>query len=111
MYLHKEDYFKDIVGVTVPEDHPIAEPVVLKFAPERFPYIVSKPIHATQIVLDESEHTLQITVRPNKELEARIFSYGPQVEVVKPQWLREQIEEKIQETLKNYSSGKNDCTE
>ena len=61
--------------------------------------------------MSEEEQTLQITVRPNKELEARIFSYGPQVEVVKPQWLREQIEEKIAETLKKYSSGKNDCTD
>ena len=106
-----DEYFKDIIGVTVPEDHPDAEPVVLKFAPERFPYVVSKPIHSTQVVLNEDEHTLQITVRPNKELEAQIFSYGPQVEVIKPQWLREQIEEKIAETLKNYSSGKNDCTD
>ena len=105
------EYFKDIVGVTVPEDHPVAEAVVLKFAPERFPYVVSKPIHSTQVVLSEEEQTLQITVRPNKELEARIFSYGPQVEVIKPLWLREQIEEKIAETLKKYSSGKNDCTD
>ncbi|MBR2265877.1 MAG: WYL domain-containing protein, partial [Paludibacteraceae bacterium] len=25
------DYFKDIVGVTLPEDHTTAEPVILKF--------------------------------------------------------------------------------
>ena len=105
------EYFKDIVGVTVPKEHPIAENVVLKFDPARFPYIVSKPIHPTQEVLDKDEHTIQIIVRPNKELEAQIFSYGPQVEVVSPQWLREQREEKIEETLKKYSSGKNDCTD
>ena len=104
------EYFKDIVGVTVPKEQPIAENVVLKFDPARFPYIVSKPIHPTPEVLDKDEHTIQIIVRPNKELEAQIFSYGPQVEVVSPQWLREQIEEKIEETLKKYSSGKNDCT-
>ena len=50
-------------------------------------------------------------VAANKELEAQIFSYGPQVEVLQPLWLRQQIEEKIAETLKNYSSGKKDCTE
>jgi predicted DNA-binding transcriptional regulator YafY len=38
-------YFKDIVGVTVPKEHPIAEKVILKFDKARFPYIVSKPIH------------------------------------------------------------------
>ena len=105
------EYFKDIVGVTVPKEHPIAETVILKFDPARFPYIVSKPIHPSQEVISEEEHTLQITVRPNKELEAQIFSYGPQVEVLAPMWLRQQIEEKIAETLNKYLSGKKDCTE
>jgi predicted DNA-binding transcriptional regulator YafY len=105
------EYFKDIVGVTVPKEHPMAEKVVLKFDAARFPYIVSKPIHPSQEVISEEDCTLQISVRPNKELESRIFSYGPQVEVLEPEWLRQQIEEKIEETLKKYSSGKNDCTD
>ncbi len=104
------EYFKDIVGVTVPKEHPVAEKVLLRFDPARFPYIVSKPIHPSQEVISKEEHTLQITVRPNKELEAQLFSYGPQVEVLEPQWLRQQIEEKIEKTLKNYSTGKKDCT-
>ena len=105
------EYFKDIVGVTVPKEHPVAEKVVLKFDAARFPYIVSKPIHPSQEVISEEDCTLQISVRPNKELESRIFSYGPQVEVLEPEWLRQQIEGKIKETLKKYSSGKNDCTD
>ena len=105
------EYFKDIVGVTVPKEHPVAEKVVLKFDAARFPYIVSKPIHPSQEVISEEDCTLQISVRPNKELESRIFSYGPQVEVLEPDWLRQQIEVKIEETLKKYSSGKNDCTD
>lgn len=105
------EYFKDIVGVTVPKEHPVAEKVVLKFDAARFPYIVSKPIHPSQEVISEEDCTLQISVRPNKELESRIFSYGPQVEVLEPEWLRQQIEVKIEETLKKYSSGKNDCTD
>ncbi|KWW29926.1 MAG: hypothetical protein AUK63_1153 [bacterium P3] len=104
------EYFKDVVGVTVPKEHPVAEKVVLKFDAARFPYIVSKPIHPSQEVISEEDCTLQISVRPNKELESRIFSYGPQVEVLEPEWLRQQIEEKIEETLKKYTSGKNGCT-
>lgn len=106
-----KQYFKDIVGVTIPDDHLTAEKVVLKFAEKRFPYVVSKPIHHTQEIIDEWEHTLSITVRPNKELEAQIFSYGPQVEVLEPEWLRRRIAEKIAETVKKYSSEKKDCTE
>jgi len=47
--------------------------------------------------------------RPNKELEARIFSYGNQVEVLKPEWLRRQIAEKIENLLKKYSIVQKDC--
>ena len=96
-------YFNDIVGVTLPDDHPQPEEVLLKFDEARFPYVVNKPIHATQEIVDEKEHIIRLTVRPNKELEARIFSYGNQVEVLQPAWLRAQIAGKITEMLKKYS--------
>ncbi len=105
------EYFKDVVGVTIPEEHPDVENVVLKFDEARFPYVVNKPIHHSQIVLNEEEKTIQISVRPNKELEAYIFSFGPQVEVVKPQWLREQIGKKMAIICNKYESMQNGCTE
>lgn len=105
-----QEFFKDIVGVTIPDDHPIPEKVILRFDEQRFPYIVSKPIHPTQEVIDESDHTIELFVRPNKELEAQIFSFGPQVEVLKPDWLRRQVSKRIEESLKNYFSVQNECT-
>ena len=103
------EYFKDIIGVTLPEDHPEPEEVLLKFDEARFPYVVNKPIHPSQETADDKEHIIRLRVRPNKELEARIFSYGNQVEVLKPEWLRRQISEKLQEILKKYSSVQEDC--
>ena len=103
------EYFKDIVGVTLPEDHPVAEEVLLKFDEARFPYVVNKPIHPSQEVEDEELRIIKLMVRPNKELEARIFSYGNQVEVLKPEWLRRQIAEKIENLLKKYSIVQKDC--
>ena len=103
------NYFKDIVGVTMPEDHPIPEEVLLRFDESRFPYVVNKPIHPSQETADEQGHIIRLRVRPNKELEARIFSYGNQVEVLKPEWLRRQIAEKLEEILKKYSSVQEDC--
>ena len=102
--------FNDVVGVTIPDDHPQTERVVLKFDEKRFPYIASKPLHSSQHVISEEEHTLYINVRPNKELEATIFSFGNQVEVLEPEWLRQQIAEKIAESYKKYFSVQNDCT-
>lgn len=94
--------FNDVVGVTIPDDHPQTERVVLKFDEKRFPYIASKPLHSSQHVISEEEHTLYINVRPNKELEATIFSFGNQVEVLEPEWLRQQIAGKVAENYKKY---------
>lgn len=103
--------FNDVVGVTIPDDHPQTERVVLKFDERRFPYIVSKPLHSSQHVVSEEEHTLFINVRPNKELEATIFSFGNQVEVLEPEWLRQQIAEKVAENYKKYFSIQKHCTD
>lgn len=105
-----KNYFNDVIGVTVPDSTPI-EQVVLKFDEDRFPYILSKPIHPTQQVIDPENHIIQLYVRPNKELEAQIFFFGPQVEVIHPEWLRNQIATKIEENLKKYFPVKKDCTD
>ena len=98
-----ETYFDDIVGVTHDRKHPDVEHVVLKFAKERFPYVVSKPIHHSQQVVNAEDGTLSIDVRINRELEQNIFSFGQQVEVLSPEWFRNQIIEKYKEIIKIYS--------
>lgn len=103
--------FDDVVGVTIPDDDVQKETVVLKFEPDRFPYVVSKPIHHSQKVLSEEDCTLQIEVRPNKELESVVFSYFPHVEVLEPAILREQFKEKISKNLKKYLSVQKDRTD
>lgn len=99
--------FDDVVGVTIPEDDVVKEKIVLKFEPQRFPYVVSKPIHHSQQILSEDDCTIQIEVRPNKELESVIFSYFPHVEVLEPEHLREEYKEKISNNLKKYFSVQN----
>ena len=103
-------YFNDIIGVTVPDNAPIAH-IVLKFEKNRFPYIISKPIHHSQIVLSQTDCTIQIIVRPNKELISLIFSFIPDVEVLEPKWFRNKIKEKIKSNMQKYFSVKLDCTE
>ena len=103
-------YFDDVVGVTVPDNTGI-EHIVLKFEKNRFPYIVSKPIHQSQKIISEDQCVLQIDVRPNNELTSRIFSFFPDVEVLEPAWYRNEIKEKIKFNMQKYISVKLDCTE
>lgn len=97
-----ETYFDDIVGVTHDRKHPDVEHVILRFAKERFPYVVSKPIHQSQKIVNSEDGTLSIDVRINRELEQNIFSFGQQVEVLSPVWFRNQIIEKYKEITKIY---------
>lgn len=103
-------HFQDVVGVTIPDDSVKLETVLLRFDKDRFPYVVSKPIHHSQTIADEEQHLIKIKVRPNKELEAMLLSFGPQVEILQPEWLRAQFLEKIKEYLKIYYSVQKDCT-
>ena len=97
-----ETYFDDIVGVTHDRKHPDVEHVILRFVKERFPYVVSKPIHQSQKIVNSEDGTLSIDVRINRELEQNIFSFGQQVEVLSPEWFRNQIIEKYKEITKIY---------
>ncbi|MFC2454802.1 MAG: helix-turn-helix transcriptional regulator [Segatella salivae] len=104
-------FFDDVIGVSVPyDDNVVKEEIVLRFSEKRFPYVVSKPIHHTQKVLSEP-FTISIKVRPNRELSQQIFSFMPDIEVVAPEWFRNEMRDKIQENLKKYLSVQKDCTD
>lgn len=103
-----DTYFNDVIGVTVPKAD--IETIVLRFSENRFPYVVSKPLHHSQVV-NKEQKTVTITVKPNNELNQLIFSFIPDVEVLAPCSLREAIKDKIEENLKKYLSVQNDCTE
>lgn len=90
------DYFDDIVGVTHP-DLGIVQKVELKFSKNRISYVKTKPLHSTQRLLKEDPDGLTVTIEviPNPELIQLILSFGPDVEVIKPESLREMILEKV----------------
>lgn len=100
-----EEYFDDIIGVTVPEN---TEPVdvVLRVKNKRFNFIKTKPLHLSQrIVSNDDEYTtISINVKINKELIALILSFDSDIEVVSPTSLRNEIIKKIIAMRNNYSN-------
>lgn len=103
-------YFDDVIGVSVPYGDVATEEVVLRFSPQRFPYVLSKPIHSSQRVLSEP-NTVSISVKPNRELSQQILSFIPDVEVLSPEWLRNEIRDKLKDNLQKYLSMHEDCTD
>ena len=97
-----DTYFDDIIGVTVPDDDIKKETIVLRFSETRYPYVISKPIHPSQEIIDPESHTISICVRPNRELYQRLFSFIPDVEVVSPEWIRKEVAERLKTSLEKH---------
>lgn len=104
-----EHYFDDIVGVTHPNNAE-KEHIVLKATKQRFPYIVSKPIHDSQKVTHAEDYELSLDVIPNNELDQQILSFGSDLEVISPDWYRERIGNIVKEMVEKYFPTQIDCT-
>ena len=97
-----DGYFDDFIGVTVEKDQKPTN-IVLRFSKERFPYVVSKPLHRSQKPPDNENCIVKIRVIQNKELVSLILSYGSDVEVLEPESLRINIKDKISEMYNSYN--------
>lgn len=96
-----DDYFDDVVGVSIPNKRKI-EHVVLKFSPHRFPYVKAKPIHWSQKYVNANEGIISLDLMRNRELESIILNFGKDVEVIEPLEFRNEIATIIKETYEKY---------
>ena len=101
--LNFDDYFDDVVGVSVPEDQK-PEKILIKIDHSTWPYVKTKPLHGSQKPKEVNEvfTTIQIEVIPNYELESMILSYGEKMEVLQPEQLRLKIAGRLKEALDVY---------
>ena len=95
----------------MPNNHVELVEVKLKFSPNRFKYVTSKPIHQSQKVVNEEKCTISLTLYPTQELEQQLFSFGPDVEILSPEWFRADFAKKIADCMKKYFSRQNLCTD
>ena len=100
-----DEYFDDIVGVTNYDDREV-ETIVLRVSRKSYNYIVTKPLHWSQMPVKGGETedwvTIQLRVKTNTELEMLLLSYGDAIEVVEPQSLRDTMKEKAERMAALY---------
>ena len=98
-----EEYFYDVVGVTVPETGKLLT-VELLFDENQAPYVNTKPIHPSQKVklLEDGKLEVRIKVIPNYELESLLLSFGEKVKIVSPASLIERIAERLKAATEQY---------
>jgi predicted DNA-binding transcriptional regulator YafY len=82
----------------------VPETIVLKSDPVQARYILANPLHPTQQVKEVESGFMEfsLTVIPSDELRMQILSYGPRVEVLRPRWLRREIQDSLSKALANY---------
>jgi predicted DNA-binding transcriptional regulator YafY len=97
------DYFFDAIGITVPQGCEVMD-VRLKITSNLLPFIETKPIHGSQkIVCREADDVyVEMHVYDTYELQSQILSYGPDVEVIAPLKLRDEISELIKKMGEKY---------
>lgn len=99
-------YFKDVIGVTV---NPNQRPVDIRLFIDRrnAPYILTKPLHSSQKLIEKSKNGIEISIQviPNYELEREILGYGDSICVLSPLSLRKRIERILHNAKKLYSEG------
>lgn len=105
-----ENYFKDIIGITLPENGK-KQKIVLQFSTEQAPYIITKPIHPSQKLIKETSDgiILSLDLIPNYEFYSLILSLGGSVKILSPDDLRSHILAILDHSIKNYTV-QNDCT-
>lgn len=105
LVLDPDQYFKDIIGVTIPEKMEKV-PVRLLFTAARAPYVLTKPLHWSQKVLEnyaDGSLEIEISVIPNRELESMLLSFGADCEVLSPGSLRQEIARLTLEAANKYN--------
>lgn len=99
-----ETYFNDLIGVT--KDRTM-KPQKVRFWAEAWqvPYIKTKPLHKSQMVVEideEGNGIFQIEVILNYELEKDLLGFGESIKVLSPKSLRDSIAGRLRAAAKNY---------
>ena len=95
-----DDYFYDIVGVSLnPESK--AERIRLRVGYPDAEYMLSKPLHGSQHLIERSDEgmTFEMKVIPNEEFVQQLLAYAHNTEILEPVSLRERLCKRAKEIL------------
>ena len=101
-----EEYFKNVIGVTVNEGSK-AEKIVLFITRKHAPYVLTKPFHSSQKLIDDNEYgiTISLEVQHNFELEKEILGLGEGIVVLAPGRLRTSITDRLNNAIDLYNTS------
>ncbi len=97
------DFFSDYFGIIIGHN---VQPSIMKIkaSAEQAKYLESLPLHPSQTAIEVTpEYTVfRYRLVPTFDLKQEILSRGATLEVLSPEWFREEIKETIEAMIKNY---------
>lgn len=103
-------FFDDVIGVTKTRKTPLE---IVRFIAnsEQAPYIETKPVHSSQMVLERNEDEgtvlFQCKVVLNFEFYALMLSYGPGVKIISPKFAVKTMRKMLNEAAAQYKVENN----
>lgn len=97
-----EAYFKDTYGVSGMEYQP--QPIEIKVVAIEANYFRTLPLHHSQEEIERNENfsIFRYNIIPSFEFTQELLKQGPNLEILSPQWYRDEFAEKIAEIHKIY---------
>jgi predicted DNA-binding transcriptional regulator YafY len=106
--LDPADFYKNVIGVTVSEG---LRPQQVKLFVDisNAPYVLTKPLHHSQQLLEQTETgvIISICVQLNYELEREILGFGECIKVLSPEKLQKRIQERSKKLTALYTDDGN----
>lgn len=105
------EFFEHVLGVTV---NPASPPEKIVFLADHrtAPYILTKPIHHSQEVIQKVPEgfIFAIRVQINYELEREILGFGDRIKVIKPERFKRRIKDQLENALERYQFELSEAT-
>jgi len=101
-----DEYYQNTIGVTVLNESQLME-VVLKIDDYNAPYVLTKPFHHSQEVVErcnDGSVIVKLNVHLNFEFDRLLLGFGESIEVLKPRGLRSRIKKKFLKAAMQYES-------
>ncbi len=97
------EYFQDSFGI-ISSHGKKAEKVVLSFTPDQGKYIKSLPLHHSQQILadNKNEVLVSLNLAITFDFVMELMSYGPEVKVIQPESLANELKENFKKALEKY---------
>ena len=102
-----EEYFAQNFGIMVDTNIPPELIVLRAYGMEKY-YLRDLPLHSSQREVNTTDQyaDFEIILRPTSDFKAHLLSRGEWLQVIKPEWLANDIENWLENAIQKYKTRK-----